>query len=99
MVNLPITTYSVANLGIETDITSNVEGIFHDGGGGATQNGYHVQVFADSMTTSDGFNFIHNSVAYYGFVCLRYVLDVFNGLLTRIISATQMTPSTCIPLA
>ena len=66
---LPLGTYTVENLGFVTDPLSNKEGVFHDGGGGATQNGYHVQVFADSMTTSDGFNFVHNSVAYYGFVC------------------------------
>ena len=68
-VRLPLNTYTVENLGFVTDPFSNSEGIWHDGGGGATQNGYHVQVFADSMTTSDGFNFVHNSVAYYGFVC------------------------------
>jgi hypothetical protein len=67
---LPLARYGVENLGFVTDPFSNSEGVFHDGGGGATQNGYHVQVFADSMTTSDGFNFVHNSVAYYGFVWL-----------------------------
>lgn len=73
--NLPIGNYTVANLGFVTDVTFNVEGIFHDGGGGATQNGYHVQVFADSGTTSDGFNFVHNSVAYYGLV--RFPIYLF----------------------
>ena len=69
-VNPLTSTYTVVELGIETDTTSNTAGIFHDGGGGATQNGYHVQVFADSFTTSSGFNFVHNSVAYYGYVCV-----------------------------
>jgi hypothetical protein len=68
VVHLPFSIYSVENLGITTDYHSNTEGIFHDGGGGATQNGYHVQVFADSMN-KDGKSFVHNSVAYYGIVC------------------------------
>jgi hypothetical protein len=67
-VHVPLATATVENLGFVTDPASNTEGIFHDGGGGASQNGYHVQLFADSMTTSNGFNFVHNSVAYYGFV-------------------------------
>ena len=67
-VHVPLAISTVRNLGFVTDPVSNAEGIFHDGGGGASQNGYHVQVFADSMTTSDGFNFVHNSVAYFGFV-------------------------------
>ncbi|KAH8804546.1 hypothetical protein F5884DRAFT_859173 [Xylogone sp. PMI_703] len=62
----PFVTATVKNLGIVTDPASNTEGVFHDGGGGASQNGYHVQVFADSMTTSKGFNMVHNSVAYFG---------------------------------
>jgi hypothetical protein len=48
-VNLPTTTSTVEELGIEIDSESNSAGIFHDGGGGATQNGYHVQAFADSL--------------------------------------------------
>lgn len=68
VVRLPLNTYTVENLGITTDYHANTEGVFHDGGGGATQNGYHVQVFADSMNKG-GNNFVHNSVAYYGLVC------------------------------
>jgi hypothetical protein len=66
--HVPLTTSTVALLGQVSDPVSNAQGIYHDGGGGATQNGYHVMVFADSDTTSEGFNFVHNSVAYYGFV-------------------------------
>lgn len=66
----------VEYLGFVNDPTSNSHGIFHDGGGGASQNGYHVQVFADSMTNSSGFNFVHNSVAYYGYVSLSFITDI-----------------------
>jgi hypothetical protein len=66
--HVPLATSTIENLGFVTDPVSNSQGIYHDGGGGASQNGYHVQVFADSMTTSEGFNFVHNSVAYFGFV-------------------------------
>jgi hypothetical protein len=66
--HVPLATSTVALLGQVSDPVSNTKGIFHDGGGGATQNGYHVMVFADSDTTSNGFNFVHNSVAYFGFV-------------------------------
>lgn len=66
--HVPLATATVENLGFVSDPASNAYGIFHDGGGGASQNGYHVQVFADSETTSNGFNFVHNSMAYYGFV-------------------------------
>ncbi|KUJ09819.1 uncharacterized protein LY89DRAFT_675969 [Mollisia scopiformis] len=76
-VNVPLATATVENLGIVSDPASNTEGIFHDGGGGATQNGYHVQVFADSDTTSDGFNFVHNSVAYFGFRDASNPLDEY----------------------
>jgi hypothetical protein len=69
-VHVPFATLSVENLGFVGDPASNPD-IFHDGGGGATQNGYHVQVFADSDTASNGFNFVHNSVAYYGLVTMR----------------------------
>jgi hypothetical protein len=65
---IPFTTPTAENLGIATDPTNNEHGIFHDGGGGAFQNGYHVQLYADSFTTSEGFNFVHNSVAYFGYV-------------------------------
>jgi hypothetical protein len=71
--HVPLATSTVKNLGFVTDPVSNTEGIFHDGGGGASQNGYHVQIFADSDTTSDGFNFVHNSVAYFGFVCPSFL--------------------------
>jgi hypothetical protein len=81
--HLPLT-FTIDSLGIVTDNTSNPT-ILHDGGGGATQNGYHVQVFADSLTTSEGFNLVHNSVAYYGFVCTLSILDLhsLNGLLAQ----------------
>jgi hypothetical protein len=64
----PFNHLSIADLGFVNDPVLNDGGIFHDGGGGATQNGYHVMVFADSSTLSAGFNFVHNSVAYYGYV-------------------------------
>jgi len=67
-VHVPLATATVENLGFASDAVANSAGIFHDGGGGASQNGYHVQVFADSDTTSNGFNFVHNSVAYFGLV-------------------------------
>jgi hypothetical protein len=70
-VHVPLATATVENLGFVSDPASNSAGIFHDGGGGATQNGYHVQVFADSDTTSNGFNMVHNSVAYYGLVSFK----------------------------
>lgn len=56
--NLPPISYTVEDLGIATDPTNNYNGVYHDGGGGASQNGYHVQVYADSSTTSEGFNFV-----------------------------------------
>lgn len=65
--NLPPVSYTVEDLRIATDPRHNYNGVYHDGGGGASQNGYHVQVYADSSTTSEGFNFVHNSVAYYGY--------------------------------
>jgi hypothetical protein len=80
-VHVPLATATIANLGIVTDPVSNTQGIFHDGGGGASQNGYHVQVFADSMTTSNGFNFVHNSVAYYGFVSITILFPFMNKTL------------------
>ena len=64
--HIPIAPAAVENLGFVHDNDSNPHGIFHDGGGGATQNGFHIQVFADSMTESAGFNFVHNSISYYG---------------------------------
>lgn len=89
--HVPLATSTVQNLGFVSDPASNAEGIFHDGGGGATQNGYHVQVFADSMTTSDGFNFVHNAVAYFGFV--RYLPPPSNAREIPIIpSATPPIP-------
>jgi hypothetical protein len=66
---------SVENLGFVGDHASNPD-IFHDGGGGASQNGYHVQVFADSDTASNGFNFVHNSVAYYGLVTRHFASEI-----------------------
>lgn len=80
--NLSLTNYTVEYLGIVTDPTNN-EGIIHDGGGGASQNGYHVQIFADSATSSEGFNFVHNSVAYYGYVCAPDFCS-YTGMLTLI---------------
>ena len=59
----------VQNLGPVTDADFNSKGVYHDGGGGAFQNGYHVQVFADSTTNLNGSGMVHNSVAYSGYVC------------------------------
>jgi hypothetical protein len=66
--HVPLSTSTIEDLGFVTDPVLNDGGIYHDGGGGATQNGYHVQIFADSATNSSGFNFVHNSVAYFGYV-------------------------------
>ncbi|TVY86438.1 hypothetical protein LAWI1_G007431 [Lachnellula willkommii] len=65
--HLPLVATSIEDLGWVTDPVLNDGGIYHDGGGGATANGYHVQIFADSATNSSGFNFVHNSVAYFGY--------------------------------
>ena len=74
--DLPIGTHTVMVLGQVTDSSSNAKGIFHDGGGGAFQNGYHVQVFADSTTNLNGMGMVHNSVTYSGYVrCLLTPLD------------------------
>lgn len=64
--HVPLKPAHVNNLGFVRDDKSNPHGIFHDGGGGATQNGYHIEVFADSFTESSGFNFVHNSISYFG---------------------------------
>jgi len=70
---VPFSAITIEDLGFVTDPVLNEGGIYHDGGGGATQNGYHVQIFADSATNSRGFNFMHNSVSYFGHVrSLRY---------------------------
>ena len=66
--HIPLSATTIEDLGFVTDPVLNDGGIYHDGGGGATQNGYHVQIFADSATNSSGFNFVHNSVAYFGYV-------------------------------
>lgn len=66
--HLPLKVSTIEDLGFVTDPVLNDGGIYHDGGGGATQNGYHVQIFADSATNKSGFNFVHNSVAYFGYV-------------------------------
>jgi len=68
--HLPLIATSIEDLGWVTDPVLNDGGIYHDGGGGASTNGYHVQIFADSATNSSGFNFVHNSVAYFGYVSL-----------------------------
>ncbi|TVY23962.1 hypothetical protein LHYA1_G008034, partial [Lachnellula hyalina] len=65
--HLPLIATSIGDLGWVTDPVLNDGGIYHDGGGGASTNGYHVQIFADSATNSSGFNFVHNSVAYFGY--------------------------------
>jgi hypothetical protein len=69
--HLPLIATKIEDLGFVTDPVLNDGGIYHDGGGGATQNGYHVQIFADSATNSSGFNFVHNAVAYFGYVSLQ----------------------------
>jgi hypothetical protein len=66
-VKVPFNVSSAQDLGIVSDPTSN-PGIFHDGGGGGTQAGYHVMVFADSQTDKPGFSFVHNNMAYFGYV-------------------------------
>jgi hypothetical protein len=66
-VNVPLKASSVESLGPTTDRKSN-PGIYHDGGSGVTQGGYHLMLFADSWTNSSGLNFVHNSLAYLGYV-------------------------------
>ena len=82
--HLPLIVTSIEDLGWVTDPVLNDGGIYHDGGGGATANGYHVQIFADSSTNSSGFNFVHNSVAYFGYVSLSNtyaLLGIANGMI------------------
>lgn len=67
--DIPLGNYFIQNLGIAKDPASQKQ-IYHDGGGGAYQNGYHVQVFADSAFDLNGLSMVHNSVAYAGYVCL-----------------------------
>jgi hypothetical protein len=67
LVNVPFNVSSVQPLGIVSDAASNPD-LGHDGGGGATQAGYHVMVFADSQTNKPGFSFAHNNMAYFGYV-------------------------------
>jgi hypothetical protein len=62
--HVPFNVSSIELLGIETDDTNNPV-INHDGGGGGSQAGYHVQIFADSNTKG---SFVHNSMAYIGYV-------------------------------
>jgi hypothetical protein len=62
--HVPLNVSSIELLGIETDDANN-QVINHDGGGGGSQAGYHVQIFADSYTTG---SFVHNSMAYIGYV-------------------------------
>jgi hypothetical protein len=66
-INVPLKASSVDLLGPVSDRASN-PGIHHDGGGGVTQGGYHIQMFADSQTNTPEFSFVHNSLAYSGYV-------------------------------
>jgi hypothetical protein len=75
--DIPLGNYFVQYLGPVTDANFNSNGVYHDGGGGAFQNGYHVQVFADSTTNLDGVGMVHNSIAYSGYVCPIQSLTVF----------------------
>ena len=65
--HVPLATSTVSIIGTTTDPASNPN-IFHDGNGGVTQNGYNMIIFADSLTTGDHQSFVHNSMAYYGYV-------------------------------
>jgi hypothetical protein len=67
---VPLKVSSVDPLGFVGDRASNPS-IYHDGGGGVTQGGYHLQVFSDSQTKTPGFSFVHNSLAYSGYVCVQ----------------------------
>ena len=96
--NTSFATPTVQALGIGTDPISNAHGVFHDGGGGATQNGYHVQVYADSFTTDQGFNFVHNSVGYFGYVCAADFC-LYLRMLTGIFSGTKIILCLSIPSA
>jgi hypothetical protein len=78
--HVPLSATTVEDLGFVTDPVLDDGGIYHDGGGGATQNGYHVQIFADSATNSSGFNFVHNSVSYFGYVSPLDVLCFFENM-------------------
>jgi hypothetical protein len=78
-VHVPLNVSTVIKLGLVTDNSSN-PGIYHDGGGGGTQGGYHLQVFADSQTNSSGFNMAHNSLAYLGYVRRSHVRNCFDDV-------------------
>ena len=65
--HVPLATKTVSILGTTTDPASNPN-IFHDGNGGVTQNGYNMIIFADSLTNGDHASFVHNSLAYFGYV-------------------------------
>jgi hypothetical protein len=78
--HVPLEAFTIEDLGFVTDPVLNNGGIYHDGGGGASQNGYHVQIFADSATNVSGFNFVHNSVAYFGYVSfIVYFYGLWGG--------------------
>ena len=65
--HVPLATSTVSIIGTTTDPASNPN-IFHDGNGGVSQNGYNMIIFADSLTNGDHPSFVHNSIAYYGYV-------------------------------
>lgn len=96
--DLPLGNYFIQNLGIATDPSSQKQ-IYHDGGGGAYQNGYHVQVFADSTLDLNGDGMVHNSVAYAGYVSLMRCPTMLSWTLTSVFSESKMTLLTSIHLA
>ena len=65
--HVPLAASSVKILGTTNDPASNPN-IFHDGNGGVSQNGYNMIIFADSLTNGDHPSFVHNSLAYFGYV-------------------------------
>lgn len=90
--HLPLEAASIEDLGWVTDPVLNDGGIYHDGGGGATANGYHVQIFADSSTNSSGFNFVHNSVAYFGYVSLFGIYVLLLQITNSVIRESREIP-------
>ena len=76
--HVPLATSTVTVVGYTTDGASN-PGIYHDGGGGVSHNGYNMIIFADSYTNGSHPSFQHNSVAYYGYVCAQDILFQCSG--------------------
>lgn len=96
--HLPLKASRIENLGFVTDPVLNDGGIYHDGGGGASQNGYHVIIYADGATNSSGFNFVHNSVGYFGYVMDNFRLyTITNGFADKFL-AQSCKPIRNIPI-